>query len=87
VFGYFGEMSAEGFAEGFENYLPRIDEAMTGLVPEVHEQTNSAVNTNTMNNSVNINVYGAEGQSVEELAQAVNDQLTDELNMKEASWR
>lgn len=87
VFAYFGEMSAEGFAEGFENYLPRVDQVMEGLYPKTQEVAGNSTNNSTMNNTVSINVYGAEGQDVEELAEAVNEQLTDTLNSKEAAWQ
>ena len=87
VFEYYGEMTAEGFDEGFKSYLPKIEDTLDSLTPQI--DTTSASSTNTDNNSSNVvmNVYGADGQDVEELARAVNDQLSDELNRKEGTWR
>ncbi|MBO6206854.1 MAG: phage tail tape measure protein [Lachnospiraceae bacterium] len=87
VFEYYGEMTAEGFDEGFKSYLPKIEDTLDSLTPQI--DTTSASSTNTYNNSSNVvmNVYGADGQDVEELARAVNDQLSDELNRKEGTWR
>ena len=87
VFEYFGEMTAEGFDEGFKSYLPQIENTMDSLTPQIDENTSSTANTYNNNSNVSINVYGAEGQDVEQLAQMVNDQLNDELNRKEGTWR
>ncbi len=87
VFEYFGEMTAEGFDEGFKSYLPQIESTMDSLTPQIDESTSSTANTYNNNSNVSINVYGAEGQDVEQLAQMVNDQLNDELNRKEGTWR
>lgn len=87
VFEYFGEMTAEGFDEGFKSYLPQIENTMDSLTPQIDESTSSTANTYNNNSNVSINVYGAEGQDVEQLAQMVNDQLNDELNRKEGTWR
>ena len=87
VFEYFGEMTAEGFDEGFKSYLPKIENTMDSLTPQIDESTSSTANTYNNNSNVSINVYGSEGQDVEQLAQLVNDQLNDELNRKEGTWR
>lgn len=87
VFEYYGEMTAEGFDEGFRSYLPRIENTLDSLTPQIDETTTSNTNTYNNNSNVTLNVYGTEGQDVEELARAVNDQLNDELNRKEGVYR
>ena len=87
VFEYYGEMTAEGFDEGFRSYLPKIENTLDSLTPQIDESNTSNTNTYNSNNSVVMNVYGVEGQDVEELARVVNDQLNDELNRKEGVYR
>ena len=87
VFEYFGEMTAEGFDEGFKSYLPKIENTMDSLTPQIEENTTSNANTYNNNSNITINVTGAEGQSVEELANAVEERLNDKLNSKEGIYR
>lgn len=87
VFEYYGEMTAEGFDEGFRSYLPKIENTMDSLTPQIEENTTSNANTYNNNSNITINVTGAEGQSVEELANAVEERLNDKLNSKEGIYR
>lgn len=87
VFEYYGEMTAEGFDEGFRSYLPKIESTLDSLTPQIDESSTSNTNTYNNNSRIVMNVYGTEGQNVEELAGAVKDQLNDELNSKEGVYR
>lgn len=67
-------------AQGIENGIPLIENAMSSMtqsmIPSMG-QTNGA--TNNTNNQVSINVYGAQGQDVNELARIIEDKITDNV--------
>lgn len=67
-------------AQGIEGGIPLIENAMSNMtqsmIPSMG-QTNGA--TNNTSNQVSINVYGAQGQDVNELARIIEDKITDNV--------
>lgn len=67
-------------ARGIEDGIPKIENAMDSMarsmVPAFGSMTG---NTSTQNNSVSINVYGAQGQNMNELAQIIEDKITNNV--------
>ncbi len=68
-------------AQGIEKGKPQIEKAMesmtSAMVPSLSGTTTSNVNNST--NSVSINVYGAPGQDVNELANVIEQHITDNV--------
>lgn len=67
-------------AQGIEGGIPLIENAMSNMtqsmIPSMG-QNNGA--TNNTSNQVSINVYGAQGQDVNELARIIEDKITDNV--------
>lgn len=67
-------------ARGIEDGIPKIENAMDSMARSmVPAFGNMTGNTSTQNNSVNINVYGAQGQNMNELAQIIEDKITNNV--------
>lgn len=80
------DLMTKGITQG----IPDIQRAMTALantmVPSMQAaQTVAAGSTNTTN-SVNITVYGAQGQNVNELASIVEQRITDNIVRRGAAF-
>lgn len=71
--------------KGINDGIPAVANAMnnltTAMVPNMAE---AKTNNMTNNNNVNITVYGAQGQSVEELVDVIQDRLNAEVYSKGA---
>ena len=74
-------------AQGIDKGIPQIQGAMTDLtsamVPSTLTDSMSSGST-TNNNSVNITVYGAQGQDVNELADIIQDKINAQVYSKGA---
>lgn len=65
-------------AKGIENGIPRIEDAMDQMTRSMVPQLQGAGSTtNNNNNQVSINVYGAQGQNVSELADLIQQRIID----------
>ena len=71
--------------KGINDGIPAVANAMnnltTAMVPNMAE---AKTNNTTNNNNVNITVYGAQGQSVDELVDVIQDRLNAEVYSKGA---
>ena len=98
-----GKYDGEGFALGFEKSIPLVTRASSRLseaayasiqraqtawdnVPETGGSVNGG-STTTNWGGINIQVYGAEGQDVNALADAVMRRMQAEVNRREAVWQ
>lgn len=98
-----GKYDGEGFALGFEKSIPLITRASSRLseaayasiqraqtawdnIPETGGSVNGG-STTTNWGGINIQVYGAEGQDVNALADAVMRRMQAEVNRREAVWQ
>lgn len=72
-------------AQGIENGLPKIEDAMDSMtrtmVPSMGGGNSGAV-TNNNSNSVSINVYGTQGMDVNELASVIEQKITNNVVRK-----
>lgn len=73
-------------AQGIQNGIPKLENAMSSMaqsmVPSfgnVNGVAGSAGANSTMTNSVSINVYGAQGQDVSELADLIEQKIADNV--------
>lgn len=68
-------------AQGIEKGKPQIEKAMesmtSAMVPSIAGTSTSSVDNST--NSVSINVYGAPGQDINELANVIEQHITDNV--------
>lgn len=69
------EMIANGITQG----IPRVAEAMNGLTQSMIPQANSQMLSGPTTNTFNINIYGAQGQDINELADAVEQRITNNI--------
>ena len=98
-----GKYDGEGFALGFEKSIPLVTRASSRLseaayasiqraqtawdsIPETGGSVNGG-STTTNWGGINIQVYGAEGQDVNALADAVMRRMQAEVNRREAVWQ
>lgn len=98
-----GKYDGEGFALGFEKSIPLVTRASSRLseaayasiqraqtawdnIPEAGGSVNGG-STTTNWGGINIQVYGAEGQDVNALADAVMRRMQAEVNRREAVWQ
>ena len=67
-------------AQGIKNGIPQIDAAMDSMTRSMTPSMGGAGTTNnTTSNAVSINVYGAQGQNMDELAQIIEDKITNNV--------
>lgn len=69
------EMIANGITQG----IPRVAEAMNGLAQTMVPQANGQMLSGPTTNTFNINIYGAQGQDINELADAVEQRITNNI--------
>ncbi len=98
-----GKYDGEGFALGFEKSIPLVTRASSRLseaayasiqraqtawdnIPETGGSVNGG-STTTNWGGINIQVYGADGQDVNALADAVMRRMQAEVNRREAVWQ
>lgn len=71
--------------KGINDGIPAVANAMNNLTTAmVPNMTEARTNNMTNNNNVNITVYGAQGQSVDELVDVIQDRLNAEVYSKGA---
>lgn len=80
---YMPDMTKE-LAQGMIRGIPQIESAMdrltSAMVPSfTNPQSMAGTTTNTTSNSVSINVYGAQGQDINELANIIEDKITNNV--------
>jgi len=71
-------------AQGIENGIPMLEDAMSSMtqsmIPSMGGMAGGAGTTsNTTSNNVSINVYGSAGQDVNELAQIIEQKITNNV--------
>lgn len=79
-FAWVGKMVDEGFAKGIDKYDYLVNDAIEDLttIPDVNVKAGlEAKGSGSVSNNVVINVYGAVGQDVEELAQIISKKIDD----------
>ncbi len=77
VFEELGEFTGQGFMGGFEESMMDFTNVLNGMIPSAEDiQTSNIAQTSNVTN--NFTIYGAEGQDVSEIAQAVQDILNDQ---------
>lgn len=74
---YMPDMMSQ-LAQGIRNGIPQIESAMSSLSSAM-TPTMGAGNTTNNSNSVSVNVYGAQGQDVNELANIIEQKITDNV--------
>lgn len=94
---WIGEMVDKGLTKGIEDSADLVKDAMNeiSVVPEVQTSTysagaalgNSGASTsNTSNNNVVVNVYGAAGQDINELAEIIEQKITAATRRREGAF-
>lgn len=78
-----GAMMAEGMAEGFEDNVPTA-EIQTALKPMAGVVPNSFSGSQYSYGGFSINVYGAPGQNVQELADIVAERINQAIHSRQA---
>lgn len=98
VFAGIGEMLDRGLAKGVEEYAGLAVDAAEDMAEGVYDATNknydftATGNVDSQGNPVGrwnapiINVYGAEGQDVDELAEIVSEKIAFTYNQEQAVW-
>jgi TP901 family phage tail tape measure protein len=71
---------------GINNGIPRISGAMNNLASNMLPQMNMGAASSVANNSISINVYGAQGQNVNELAEIIEERLAENMMRRGAAF-
>ena len=66
-------------AKGIENNMPKVERAMGDLAGTMMPSLGEAAGTTTNTNTVSINVYGAQGQDVSQLADIIEQRISDNV--------
>lgn len=100
-FAWVGEMLDKGLVKGIDKYSDLAVDAATTMAEEVTDAANPNIDFTAnaassygtgvagaygAGKSVTINVYGAEGQNVNELADIISQRLAFSYNQEEAVW-
>ncbi len=64
---------------GINQGIPQVAQAMNGLAQSMVPQVNAQGMANNSTNTFNINVYGAQGQNVSELADVIEQRITENV--------
>ena len=64
---------------GINQGIPQVAQAMNGLAQNMVPQANAQGMANNSTNTFNINVYGAQGQNVSELADVIEQRITENV--------
>lgn len=71
---------------GINNGIPRVAGAMNNLASNMLPQMNMGAASSVANNSISINVYGAQGQNVSELADIIEERLAENMMRRGAAF-
>ena len=71
---------------GINNGIPRISGAMNNLASNMLPQMSMGAASSVANNSISINVYGAQGQNVSELAEIIEERLAENMMRRGAAF-
>lgn len=68
-------------AQGITDGIPKIEDAMGTMAKSMvpNAGASGVSNNNTTSNTININVYGAQGQNINELARVIEDRITENV--------
>lgn len=69
------DMIANGISQG----IPKVAEAMNGLAQTMVPQANGQMLSGPTTNTFNINIYGAQGQDIGELADVIEQRITNNI--------
>ena len=93
---YIGEMLGAGFAEGIDDSKGEIEKAINGLNADTIDALNTTASANlAVNNAggqgqrqivLNMNVYGADGQPISELADLIQERIFAAIQSKELTY-
>ena len=100
LFKWIGNMVDEGYSEGIDEESDLVSESIKKLIdinpddfgfnPEdnigYREADSSLTKSGTYNDSTIINVYGAVGQDVRELADIISGIINDDTKKKQMAW-
>lgn len=75
---YMPDMMSQ-LAKGIENNMPKVERAMGDLAGTMMPSLGEAAGTTTNTNTVSINVYGAQGQDVSQLADIIEQRISDNV--------
>lgn len=71
--------------KGINNGIPRVEGAMNNLAAGMLPQMNAG-NSTVATNNISINVYGAQGQNVSELADIIEERLAENMMRRGAAF-
>ena len=92
---YIGEMLGAGFAEGIDDSKGEIQNAINGLNADTVDSLNTTASANLNVNRdskqgqqivLNMNVYGADGQPISELADLIQERIFAAIQSKELAY-
>ena len=92
---YIGEMLGAGFAEGIDDSKGEIQNAINGLNADTVDSLNTTASANLNVNRdskqgqqivLNMNVYGADGQPISELADLIQERIFAAIQSKELTY-
>ena len=86
VFAEIGRYTAEGFGLGFEDTMTEVEDDMVGQMDGLSAGTLEGESTTYNGGAISINVYGAEGQDVNNLAEVIAEKLEDMTARKGAIY-
>lgn len=71
---------------GINNGIPRVAGAMNNLASNMLPQMSMGAASSVATNNININVYGAQGQNVSELAEIIEERLAENMMRRGAAF-
>ena len=92
---YIGEMLGAGFAEGIDDSKGEIQNAINGLNADTVDSLNTTASANLNVNRdskqgqqivLNMNIYGADGQPISELADLIQERIFAAIQSKELTY-
>ena len=85
---WLGQMLDEGMAKGITQNARLVDDAMSNLevLPQIGTTGSGSTTAGSSLNNVVINVYGAQGQDVSELAEIVSRKIDSQVKRRGAAW-
>ena len=85
---WLGQMLDEGMAKGITQNARLVDDAMSNLevLPQIGTTGSGSTTVGSSLSNVVINVYGAQGQDVSELAEIVSRKIDSQVKRRGAAW-
>lgn len=86
-FKWIGEMVGEGFVGGIDDTMSQVEDAMGNLTTAFPNNINtSGAVVSGGGNTITMNIYGAQGQDVNELASIISRKLGREVERSQVVW-